>query len=198
MTTLIQNYNKKTYVIGLKKAYNSILNGFNLIKLHNNVLSLEEIDWNINNTSIDGKNFISPYERNIYLLYKEFNGAEYQEPLSNKCEYSVYYSMLDKSADSKLNNYNLCSDGGFISSEGILYAQNGNKIYVDVNSPKRGPNMQGRDIFLFYIDTKKSIVYGRPGWNLGIGYCMTEPLKSYSVWGSYCTARVLAEDAMNY
>lgn len=194
--TLVNNYKKRTYVVGLKKAYSALLSSLNYIKYENNVSNLNAIGWNTSTESIDGKEFESAYERNIYLIHKNFANAQYITPSSPKCIYKTYAGGLDGSLSE--TNYNLCTDGGFMTPDGMLYAQQGAYIYVDVNGITKGPNFQGRDIFRFDVDTQKGIVSGRRGWNMNIGYCMTDPSKSYATWGSYCTARVLEEGAMNY
>lgn len=196
LPTLVNNYKKQIYVVGLKKAYNNLLVSLNYVKYSNNISNLDEIGWNTNTTPIDNKQFQSAYERNIYLIYKGFTKAQYLEPLSKNCIYKSYAEGLDGSLSK--TNYNLCIDGGFKTADGMLYAQQGSFIFVDVNGIEKGPNFSGRDIFRFNIDTQRSIVYGREGWDMNKGYCMTDPSKSYATWGSYCTARVLEEDAMNY
>lgn len=194
--TVVNKYKKQTYVIGLKKAYNNLLVSLNQVKYTNNISSLEEINWNTSKESIDGKEFQTAYERNIYIIYKSFSGATYMPPNSNKCLYKTYSNNVD--GTQLQTNYNLCKDGGFIAADGILYAEDGAYIFVDINGKEKGPNFSGRDIFRFQVDTKKAIVFGRPGWDSNIGYCMKDPSKSHAVWGSYCTARVLTENAMNY
>lgn len=196
LPTLVNNYKKQTYVVGLKKAYNNLLVSLNYVKYSNNVSTLDELGWNTSTAPIDNKQFQSAYERNIYLIYKGFKNAKYITPSSTNCIYKSYAGGLDGSLSE--TNYNLCTDGGFMTADGMIYAQQGSNIFVDVNGIGKGPNFLGRDIFRFEIDTQKGIAYGRKGWDMNIGYCMTDPSKSYATWGSYCTARVLAEDAMNY
>lgn len=194
--SIISNYSKKAYVVGLQKSYNSVLQALISIRLNNGVASLKDMDWGVSGTSVGDKTFKSPYEKNIYLLFKEFKGAQYIEPSGAKCRYNRLSLYVDGS--SAVNNYDLCPDGGFFAADGVLFAQSGSNLYVDVNGTGKGPNYVGRDIFVFWTDVDKSIVYGRPGWNLNVGYCMSDMTKPQAVWGSYCTARVLAERAMNY
>ena len=196
LPSLVAKYQKKTYVTGLKRAYSLLLQDMDYIKYYYNISNLDEIDWGASTASIDNKSFSTPAERDMYIIYKGFHGAKYLEPSAPECTYDVYYSFLNRT--SPINNYNLCVNGGFFTPDGMLYGYRDNYIYVDVNGMDKGPNAQGRDIFPFLIDKSKVIVYGRQGWDMNKGYCMTDPSKPQALWGSYCTARVLAEGDMKY
>lgn len=150
------------------------------------------LGWGTSIETVDGRAFSDANVRNAYLLSRQFKDVVWLD----ECIYDVYASNVD-GTDRNLA-YNLYPSGGFILQDGMLFAMSGANLYVDVNGKGKGPNTQGRDIFLFYIDTEKAMVYGRIGWDMGRGYCMTDMSKAYTVWGSYCTKRVLDENAMNY
>ena len=190
--TLISNYQKKTYVVGLKKAYSILQQSFKMMLVNSDCLSLTCLGWGSSLDAVDGRSFTDTNTRNMYLLFKQFKGAHWLD----ECIYTTYYSSVDNSL--KNENYNLCTNGGFAGADGVLYAMQNSQIYVDVNGIEKGPGNLGRDIFVFYIDSEKAMVYPRAGWDLGKGYCMTDMSKPQAVWGSYCTKRVLDENAMNY
>lgn len=196
--TLYANYQKHTYVIGLKKAYSQLQNAVKMIPVSEGCAA-NECSYGVDNVSKqfktikDCKNHSAgEFEDYEKCLYNDLKYRFYPETFMNKNSYS-----------------------GVVSSDGVLYFDTDFGIAVDVNGAKK-PNIWGRDIFMFYTEPGIAFPIGSRAYSGYIdetlepddinsyywkNYCvdnirvdtLEDPTSAY-----YCTGRVLEEDAMNY
>mgnify|MGYP002520658425 CR=1 FL=1 len=136
--TLMQNYQRQSYVTQLHKTYNEFSQALLRYQTDRNALNLTEAGL----TSQDAVNdFIRTYFKNV----KECDTM-------NNCFASSY-----KATDgATISNY-AANAKSYVFANGVsirpLYAKSGAKIInmgLDINGQK-GPNIGGRDLFWFYI-----------------------------------------------
>ncbi len=136
--TLMQNYQKKSYVVQLHKVYNELSQALLQYQTDRNALNLKEAGINSNDSVI---NFYKTYFKNVKVC----------DSMSD-C-FADSYRKMDGTATSNWDpNYT-----SFVLANGAsvrpIYSLEGNKIIniaVDVNGAK-GPNIAGRDLFWFYV-----------------------------------------------
>ena len=192
--TAINNYRKQEYVAGLKKAY-SVLSQ-SLYKMGQNK------GYPIGDYSfLKDINFINEFSKVVSVVTKDnsISGCFGED-------YETKYTTLDKSQNGLGdNNSSQCC----ITADGMIYgyrstsvsnvslqhglsAQDASNTFawiaVDVNGEK-GPNVWGRDLFLFDVTATKGIL---PAGNESSANC------KMSSTGFVCTAKVLKENAINY
>lgn len=85
---------------------------------------------------------------------------------------------------------------GFITNDGMLFnfATDYGKVngyVVDINGPNKGPNIYGRDIFVFYLDQPVSKRWGFPEEEYANCFGSNKD-------GDNCGIRLLQEGKMNY
>ena len=173
--TLISDYQKRTYVTGLQRAYAQIQQVFKLAMAQDTVDLLQntELIQSINGTNTTDNNdqnaFISKLGEYI-KIQKACNSMDF----SNGC-HDIQYTDLNTNNDS----FNRGGDLQIFTSDGMIYyfyglrktayfdteancdskkANGGSKcssivdsISIDVNG-RKGPNKQGRDLFRFDVD----------------------------------------------
>lgn len=198
---------QKTYdreaVTGLKKAYSTLINSYNLLVAdYGDIVSAMS-------------DFSSP---SLTLAFKsKMKLAKYcgrANSVDTDCFPDKYYKYLDGTTD--LRNFVAASTSYYtlITTDNIAYAfylssttcsadsASGDatnplyytcgSVYVDVNGPNKGPSIFGRDLFRFFITNKT--VYPQGAYydsDAGGGAnCTTN--------GAKCTSKVLKEDAINY
>ena len=215
--SLISEYQKHTYVVGLKKAYSQLQNAMKMIPITQGCPAgdYDCVGWNYEwgkVTNIEGQEFNGYLgNKRTYLLSKQFK-------INKLC----YYGSTDEICKKIENNLStakgtyyyggssfITNDGMIISSVGDTYTYN-----IDVNGFK-GPNKLGRDQFAFEIDSSSwnsyqgiilpygsklhADIYNYPNyyWRNN-NYCTTETANIGNWQAEYCAGRVLEEDAMNY
>ena len=224
--SLISEYRKHSYVVGLKKAYSQLQNAVKMIPITEGCSAgdyectglLQGItgkwglgEWVHDNpvTNIDGQDFGgNAGKKHAYLFSKQFKTSWFGNITS-----SLGFNFADGS-------YPSVFEYGFITQDGITYAFNNASIGIDING-RKGPNKTGRDIFYLEIAgtdqngiSKGTIIpfgsklqatyYGNEDYSYWKNnkFCTTQKAND-STWvnwekGRYCTGRVLEEDAMNY
>ena len=136
--TLMQNHQKKTYIVQLHKFYNELSQAMLQYQTDKNAVNLKEAGLN---SSAALKSFFTNY-------FKVVNdcGADQTPCLAPKAEYK---NMVGRSIGTTCDGYMTIASGasfGYIYSGGtVLYT-----LYLDTNGQK-GPNIAGRDIFAIYI-----------------------------------------------
>lgn len=85
---------------------------------------------------------------------------------------------------------------GFITNDGMLFilaidGGNGAGSIVDINGPNKGPNIYGRDMFVFYLWETASKRWGRPEEEYANCFGSNKV-------GDNCGIRLLQEGKMNY
>ncbi len=137
--SLMQNYQRQTYVAQLHKFYNILSQGLVQVMADKNALSLREAGLT---TKSEWDNFFDTY-------YKIANDCQTEQ---TPCMASSYKKIEGQNINPKTSRYIALADGtsfGYYSindAEASLVAV----IYVDVNGSK-GPNLSGRDLFVIYV-----------------------------------------------
>ena len=190
LPTLIQNHQKQVYVTQLKKAYSNINNAFNKMAVDEGV-----VDWNQTYCgSLSGWGYIVD-EATKANNNECLDRIAKQMKVINRKDFGVECSTdWCKYGDSNVIYYSYDAAAGmFATPDGALYVfACGSAVLVDINGAAKGPNKDGRDVFVFYIDSTNNKI---------------EPSGTYAdYWkdcsatnlSSGCTAKVLIEGKMNY
>ena len=168
--TLMQNYQRQSYVTQLHKVYNELGQAAERYKADNNLVSLRE--GRIMGNKDEVHNFVLQY----FKVVKDC-GGRYWSSASNAC-FAQKYTSIDGSSTTNIQGQEclatvvlasgaaLCFDTGAATSVGAKEDINGDgkvdendvinntgvnagmaiTVEVDVNGPK-GPNVAGRDLF---------------------------------------------------
>lgn len=168
--TLMQNYQRQSYVTQLHKVYNELGQAAERYKADNNLVSLRE--GRIMGNKDEVHNFVLQY----FKVVKDC-GGRYWSSASNAC-FAQKYTSIDGSSTTNTQGHEcfatvvlasgaaLCFDTGAATSVGATEDINGDgkvdendviantgvnagmaiTVEVDVNGPK-GPNVAGRDLF---------------------------------------------------
>ena len=146
--TLIQNYQRKSYVTQLHKVYNELQQAFLQFKNDNNALTLSEAGLT---NQVVANNFIKTYFKTVTIC----------DTLEEPCVYDAKYKNLN--GNILTNNWwpdvncVVLGSGASICVEKFHSDKIGNinygHIFVDINGLK-GPNVAGRDAFIlmYYED----------------------------------------------
>ena len=134
--TLMQNYQRKSYVTQLHKFYNELSQALLQYQTDRNAVSLVEAGLNSNDAIY---NFFNTY-------FKIVNKCENSTP----CMASEYKSMSGKTIGSKLSGFLVLASGTSLTYAYDAGSKRVMGLYVDVNGPK-GPNIAGRDMFAIYV-----------------------------------------------
>ena len=145
--TLMQNYQRQSYVTQLHKVYNEMSQGFQQMMTDRNALNLKETGL-LNTTEQATETFKN------YLKVVQDCGNNF-----SPCFASEYHSTTGSSIKTVEANWwsssFVLADGAAIGLHGLIDYSAGNVnypygyMYVDINGAK-GPNIAGRDFFLFY------------------------------------------------
>ncbi|MDR1167386.1 MAG: type II secretion system GspH family protein [Heliobacteriaceae bacterium] len=146
MPALIGNYQKKVWVMQLRKTYNVLANGLDMIKA-------DEGEDNLSDTQFYSDRGISTVDGHIR---KHFNVIKSCTSDDNDCKFSDYKALNGEKPNgpptfgSSGNYYFFLNDGSII---GMLSPTGDNlgkliDFVVDVNGTKP-PNQYGRDVFRF-------------------------------------------------
>ena len=141
LPTIIQNYQKRVTVEGLKKEYTLLQQALKMYQADNGV-DFDQID-----TTLPAETFMQKYILPYVEIIEECER-------STKC-YKDYPIGIDRKA--KLIIYNklyILKDGAIL---GISWdAATGKVFFLDINGIK-GPNYSGRDIFYFFLVNKSTM-----------------------------------------
>ena len=145
--TLMQNYQRQSYVTQLHKVYNEMSQVFQQMMTDRNALNLKETGL-LNTTEQATETFKN------YLKVVQDCGNNF-----SPCFASEYHSTTGSSIKTVEANWwsssFVLADGAAIGLHGLIDYSAGNVsypygyMYVDINGAK-GPNITGRDFFLFY------------------------------------------------
>lgn len=138
--SLMQNYQRQSYVTQLHKVYNEFSQAFVRYQTDRNAINLKEAGFSSQN---DVNSFIKSY----FKVVKECESM-------NDCFAASYKKINGTATSAWAFNYK-----SFILANGASirpgYSPDGNKIInmaLDINGPK-GPNIVGRDLFWLYVYT---------------------------------------------
>lgn len=203
LPTLIKNYQKQVWVNQLKKAYSTLGNAFNKMAADEGV-----VDWkqtycgeNINDGTPDFYNNKDELSEECFSrIFKQFNVVKkkaYTEPCHD--EWCKAGMDTDEQGNvlwtpPELFDSSMC--GEIVTADGftyyfvpVAYSPRDIDIFVDINSRAKGPNITGRDIFLFYADLNKGRV---------LPFSWSEDGRCGKAGGYGCTAQVLRDGKMDY
>ncbi len=221
---LLNKYTKHTYVIGLKKAYSQLQHAVKMIPITEGCsagdydcagfTTTDQYESSLGIIDIDGQNFGgNANKKNAYLLSKQFKIQKLCYELDNNdCNYKIY-SSFGSTYSGSIFNTGSQGEPTFITNDNILITVYNSSIAVDINGTK-GPNKFGRDVFFFHgprhnnienhfgiipLGSKESTkAYDYTYYWKENNYCSTESVNNNSRQATFCTGRVLEEDAMNY
>ena len=192
--TLMSNTNKAQYVTGLKKAYNQLQNAVRMLPITDPACYPDVADClnDSSDTAAEDYKLETASINTFAQVFKHYKIGDTDKECGNTLTYKAACLVAD--------------DGMIYSS----YTNGFTHVNVDVNGIK-GPNKIGRDIFSFRIVDNKVHPAGTTeyGWGTSTGLntneklmnaCTTEYVEKSAGqrFDSYCTAKVLKENAMNY
>ena len=136
--TLMQNYQRKSYVTQLHKVYNELSQALILYQNDNNALNLKEAGLT-NQAAIE--NFVKKY-------FKVVNDCGENKTPCFASEYKKLAGNVATTWNPKAH-YNIAS-GASLGVAEVMLGDVLFRVYVDING-QQGPNIFGRDIFIIYI-----------------------------------------------
>lgn len=162
--TLVSKYEKRSTVAQLQKAYSILNQAYLFAKAEggDNIL-LNNINGNYDMDGETSKQKISGYMENYFLPHLKVQkncGVSYD----THCFGFQHNNVNNDSTGIPWDKYNvILQDGSFISAvydtscdeNNVCTAGGGILLFVDLNGAK-GPNIAGKDYFMFYIKPKSS------------------------------------------
>ena len=145
--TLMQNYQRQSYVTQLHKVYNEMSQGFQQMMTDRNALNLKETGL-LNTTEQATETF-----KNYFKVVQDC-GNNFSPCFASEYRSTTGSSIKPVEANWWSSSFVL-ADGAAIGLHGLIDYSAGNVsypygyMYVDINGAK-GPNIAGRDFFLFY------------------------------------------------
>ena len=145
--TLMQNYQRQSYVTQLHKVYNEMSQVFQQMMTDRNALNLKETGL-LNTTEQATETFKN------YLKVVQDCGNNFSPCFASEYRSTTGSSIKTVEANWWSSSFVL-ADGAAIGLHGLIDYSAGNVsypygyMYVDINGAK-GPNIAGRDFFLFY------------------------------------------------
>jgi len=189
--TLINKTQKHEIVAGVKKAYSTLLQA-QMNMARNNDAAVGDYSF------LKDINFIDEFAKVTNVVQKEDGIAG-----CLGSNYTSEYKWLNGGANGLISMGDVSKAHCCIMSDGMIYVHSSllnnhgqtsedaeniiGSVFVDVNG-KKGPNVWGRDLFIFDVLSTKGILPG----GYSTGDC------NNSSTGYNCTAKVLRENAMNY
>ena len=144
MPTLLANYRKKQTVTQLKKAYSEIQQALKLSEAQNGELS----GWNIDDDSQEAKfKFANEYFTKYFKTLKKCAAT------SEEC-FPDFKNINGTPVTTTVDKSKVVS---FITTSGysVLFwthaGGNGGWVYVDIDGPKKGEGILGKDVFPFIM-----------------------------------------------
>ena len=145
--TLMQNYQRQSYVTQLHKVYNEMSQVFQQMMTDRNALNLKETGL-LNTTEQATETF-----KNYFKVVQDC-GNNFSPCFASEYRSTTGSSIKPVEANWWSSSFVL-ADGAAIGLHGLIDYSAGNVsypygyMYVDINGAK-GPNITGRDFFLFY------------------------------------------------
>ena len=142
--TLMQNYQRQSYVTQLHKVYNELSQALLRYQTDKNAISLKE-------AGLSGSDAYTEFQRSYFKVVQDCGATQ------TPCFASSYKKMSGSSTNFK------CKYGCMSLASGAAIGGYGNgtngvyEIVVDVNGQK-GPNIFGRDAFTMYIYTAQNVI----------------------------------------
>ena len=206
LPNLVKNYQKKITVTKLQKAY-SVLSQMVLKSFADNGAASEYLSSGETFSSSEVKSFFDTYwlpyfksprvaangktfydnnEAYSYLNGDEFNVAIYTQYSKGRILFQtsdgIIYRVCVMTWDSEYDD-----EGNKISQTALFSTKT--EVYVDVNGTK-GPNVYGKDVFVFYIDFDSNQVYPYGAYN---SYTSINSNCTAQKTGVYCAAKIMRD-----
>ena len=143
LPTIIQNYQKRVTVEGLKKEYTLLQQALKMYQADNGI-DFDQID-----TTLPADKFMQTYVLPYIQTIGECQGT-------SECYHKTPLAIDRKTKHVINDKFYILKDGSFLGI--IRNSPSGKVFYIDINGAK-GPNFAGRDIFFFYFVNKKTILY---------------------------------------
>lgn len=198
LPSLIDKYQKHVYYTQFMKAASSIENAFNALynsdEGYDREMGISKQNW--------GDDFIKYF--NVAQVINNSNvekicGGYNKLPLGN-----IDGSDRDGTATIVCSNdLNEIEPFGFITNDGILImlyqdAGGGSGNFIDTNGPNKGPNLLGRDVFVYYpYFQMEGEMYGEKEQLWGYPAEVKECNNS-NLFFDACGLKLLQEGKMNY
>lgn len=211
MPALISKYQKHVWYTQFMKAATIIENTINQYNSDHGCGSVDD-DGLVDNLCIYSNHTTSAAEKlGEYInVVQWINDDNYEEVCAGykKLPHSIYYDGTNKEDDDSgdwpcsaadMHGSQYAKKGyAFITNDGILIntgldGGNGSGSVVDINGPNKGPNIYGRDIFVFYLFKPISERWGYEDYYGDYFGCNDNKKLGYN-----CGARLLQEGKMNY
>ena len=203
--TLMTNYKKKQYYTQFMKARSALENAIKLYEDEHGILCDGGADEWLTDEKV--KN-LAAYFPGSQLV----TDNNYEDMLKGYDKINValnYDGSGDKyDLESMWNGSGNSNIYGFITNDGMLFMpfedMYGSDGYVDINGPNSGPNIYGRDIFVFNLNKWNQIhefcnsIWGQnstcvPHGDMNWGWCYGN-----NKYGAGCAARLIEEGKMDY
>ena len=142
--TLMQNYQRQSYVTQLHKVYNELSQALLRYQTDKNAINFKE-------AGLSGSEAYTEFQKNYFKVVQDCG------TIQTPCFASSYKKMSGSSTNFK------CKYGCMSLASGAAIGGYGNgtngvyEIVVDVNGQK-GPNIFGRDAFTMYIYTAQNVI----------------------------------------
>ena len=142
--TLMQNYQRQSYVTQLHKVYNELSQALLRYQTDKNAINFKE-------AGLSGSEAYTEFQKNYFKVVQDCGTTQ------TPCFASSYKKMSGSSTNFK------CKYGCMSLASGAAIGGYGNgtngvyEIVVDVNGQK-GPNIFGRDAFTMYIYTAQNVI----------------------------------------
>jgi len=214
--TLMANYKKIQYVVGLKKAYAEITEALKLMANDHGCPDNLKCTGVFNGDYKDNNALGNEFKK-YFKLAKDCGTKYNADDESTKCMSDSYTNYYDQPGQSDMNlwgYYNFITADGFgISLNNDGYNCSGNwagqdnvnmsqvcgELAIDINGLK-GPNNYGRDIFYFYITNGRGpAIYPAGGseFPLGSGEYWADPAgpscNADNPFGWSCPGRIMEQ-----
>jgi len=215
LPTLIGNYQKKQVISQLKKAYSEYAQAMQMAQVENGTLdtwsffAAENFDNNyLEQNKAFGEKYLFPNIKTLNICI----------PTSSECWADDIKNLNNQEVTGPYFTNNLEHAISFVTVSGysVYYwlhgIGHGMWYLVDVNGPKKGPNMIGRDIFAFgaswgnsnnkikpmgISNNSETVEYTREdiltGANLEEPQYKCQKVSSTSALGAYCTALIVLD-----
>ena len=169
--TLINNYQKKEYVVALQKTYATITQGFKLMLASEGVDYLSQtqfyrqIEKDEDGYITDYSSVLNSMNKNLTKYFKITEICMGENCSGSTMEFSYLNGDVVEDMDFTTVPYMQLSDGSYVYFT-VFNSSNSNKLasiifMIDVNGPK-GPNTMGRDVYYYLMafDTQKGFKVG--------------------------------------
>lgn len=194
---LIERHQKQVTVTLLKKAYTTLSQAF-VSSVADNGNANDWVDTNDKLTEENIKEYFNqywtPYLKGFKFCTSQKSCGYNERPKA----YNGNYPMLDFFGGKRISiltadgMYMLFRSVGGASGSGVETFSKMQQIFVDINAGK-GPNMYGKDIFLFFLDLENARIYPY-GYNYTDDYineyCYGSSASSF--WTT-CAARIMRD-----